>query len=84
MMTFLQNDDHKPKTWKIEKLIGLKPRKSVSFTCPNGHIYMLDKYQIQANGIVLPMVLCPADGCGFHEFIKLHGWNPEGLKDGCI
>lgn len=82
MMLFLQNDEHKPKTWKIEKLIGLKQRKSVSFTCPNGHIYMLRNYQIQANGIVLPMVLCPADGCGFHFFIQLDEWNAEELKDG--
>ena len=77
MLIFLQSDDHKPRTWMIVKLIGKKERRSVSFTCPKGHTYLLDKYKIQPNGIVLPMVLCPADGCNFHEFIKLEGWVPQ-------
>lgn len=26
------------------------------------------------DGTVRPSLVCPADGCGFHEFVKLDGW----------
>lgn len=80
MMVFPKNDgwDPRPCTWKIV-LLGKRQRKSASFTCPNGHTYLLSGYSVLPNGSVHPMVLCPADNCGFHELIKLEGWEPEGV-----
>ena len=78
MLLFQLNDDGelKPRTWKLVQ-IGKAQRKSVSFTCPNGHTYLLNKYEILPNGSVHPAVLCPADGCNFHDFIKLEDWDWE-------
>ena len=55
--------------------------------CPNGHRMLLDTSgerralhgqqgvrAISANGIVMPSVVCPEDGCGWHEYVTLVGW----------
>jgi len=73
MITAPQNNDYKPGTWK-GLLIGKRQRRSASFTCPNGHVCSLSKYEILADGSVHPSVICSMDGCGFHEFITLEGW----------
>ena len=72
MITVPQNNHYEPGTWK-----GLKTKdgRKASFTCPNGHTGVLTDHEILADGSVHPSVVCPTDGCNFHEFIKLEGWS---------
>lgn len=48
-------------------------------TCSKGHTTrMTSKYhRIADDGTVHPSVVCPIDGCGFHEFVRLVGWDPK-------
>jgi len=41
-----------------------------------GHIGSLTDHQIREDGTVSPSVVCPKDGCTFHEYIKLENWVP--------
>jgi len=75
-----QDNEYKAGTWK-GLLLGKRERRSASFTDPNGHTLSLSKYEILKNGTVHPSVLCPMDGCGFHEFITLEGWSPNGAQE---
>ena len=57
---------------------------TVSVKCPNGHISALfsrrdgnpdsTHHVIADDGTVSPSVVCPRDGCDFHEFIVLDDW----------
>lgn len=49
----------------------------VIFKCTNGPIGSLGGHQIKASGDVEPSVVCPREGCDFHEFIKLDDWTEE-------
>ena len=42
--------------------------------CPKGHLATLDDHEIAADGTVSPSVVCPMEGCGFHETLKLLDW----------
>ncbi len=71
-MAYLQNNDHTPGTWK-----GLKTPegRKASFTCPKcGQLGSLSDHDIAPDGTVTPSVVCPHEGCTFHENIKLEGW----------
>jgi hypothetical protein len=78
MSSYPQSNDYLPGTWK-----GLKPgsvpggKRSATFTCTNGHTCTLLIHTIADDGTVTPSVVCPYEGCGFHEFIQLEGWQPE-------
>ena len=73
MITVQQDDHHAPGTWKaLRTSDGL----TATFTCPNGHMGSLSDHEILSDGSVHPSVLCTVDGCTFHEFIKLEGWQP--------
>ena len=69
-----QNEEDKPGMWKMVSLNGGK--KVPMIVCPHGHLCILDSYHVLPSGTVLPLVLCPIDGCPFHEFVKLEGWVP--------
>ena len=77
MMIFRKNPngEDKPGTWKM---VNLTPAKRVPMiVCPNDHLCTLESYHVMESGYVLPLVLCPIDGCPFHEFVKLEGWAEE-------
>ncbi len=46
-------------------------------TCPNDktHVATIGDHHIDADGVVTPSLMCFVDGCGFHENVKLFGWN---------
>jgi hypothetical protein len=44
--------------------------------CPNGHAAALADHEIRYDGVVTPSVGCPEDGCGFHDYVELDGWDP--------
>jgi len=50
-----------------------KGSRQVDFRCSNGHIGTLD-HVIDDKGNVSPSVVCPRNGCAFHETITLIGW----------
>lgn len=48
-------------------------------TCPNcKHEWILSGkvHKVMADGTVQPSAVCPLEGCGFHEHIKLANWTP--------
>ncbi len=61
-----------PGTWKGGKT---EQGRTALFCCPNGHIGSLSDHQILDNGLVMPSVVCPHEGCNFHDFIELEGWS---------
>lgn len=73
MKSYPQNNNHLPGTWKG---LGTPNGRSASFTCPNGHVGTLSDHDIAADGSVTPSVVCSYDGCDFHEYIQLEGWQP--------
>jgi hypothetical protein len=60
-------------TWNLYEHDGLF---SVMFKDTFGHIGSLTDHQISEDGIVSPSVVCPKDGCSYHEHIRLEGWVP--------
>ena len=50
--------------------------RSATVACPDcGQLCSLTGHNIDDNGVVTPSVVCPHDGCSFHDFIQLEGWN---------
>ena len=43
--------------------------------CPDcGQIASLSGHTIGTDGAVTPSLVCPADGCRFHDYVKLESW----------
>jgi hypothetical protein len=49
---------------------------AAQYMCPHGHTLFLvpDVHTIRPNGDVTPSVVCKAEGCSFHDWITLEGW----------
>lgn len=45
--------------------------------CPNGHGPFGLDHDVAKDGKVTPSLVCPIDGCGFHEFGRLEGWSAD-------
>lgn len=76
MRSVLQsNDRYEPDTWKGVIRDGVR---GAGYTCPNGHTASLADHDIAENGMVAPSVVCPEEGCTFHEYIQLEGWIGPG------
>ena len=53
-----------------------KPRPRPTVYCPKcGREGSLD-HEIDAEGRVTPSVVCPHEGCDFHDNVQLLGWEP--------
>ena len=51
-------------------------KNDVVVCCPkHGELVGIYKHTIDAKGVVAPSVVCPKDGCLFHEYITLEGWD---------
>lgn len=46
-----------------------------AINCPSCHqtSYLID-HEIDEHGTVAPSVVCPTEGCTFHEHVVLEGW----------
>jgi hypothetical protein len=67
--SYPQSEKNLPGTWHNTKTYG-----NVFFTCPKcGRTGILD-HEILPNGDVNPSVVCPTEGCDFHEYVNLAGW----------
>ncbi len=75
-MTFVAKYDPRltPGTWQGATLPDGTRRALLA--CTRGHIASLSSHEIAADGTVTPSVVCPEDGCDFHEFVQLEGWKP--------
>ena len=71
-MDILYSNDYLPLTWKGALMGGIR---KANFVCPNGHMSSITKHIIAEDGTVSPSVVCAYEGCTFHEYIKLVGWN---------
>lgn len=67
-----------PMMWK-----ACHPRTRATFkaelTCDNGHAVSLKGHAISADGVVSPSVVCLAQGCDFHDFVRLEGWTAGAI-----
>jgi hypothetical protein len=67
--SYPQNDEYLPGTWKV---LNIGESNSATFVCPECcRLGTLIAHQIADDGTVSPSVECE---CGFHEWIKLEGW----------
>lgn len=67
-------------TWRAGR--GLNEEIYPTIRDSNGDWFGLATHSIDEDGTVSPSVVCPY-GCGFHEFIKLEGWDQiEEKKQG--
>lgn len=48
--------------------------RSFIISCPKCGLEACANHSIEPNGDVNPSVVCPHDGCDFHEFVTLEGW----------
>ena len=61
-------------TWRYQKL---PDGRSALFACPLcGYGASLSDHTIAPDGTVSPSVVCPKEGCTFHESIRLEAWRP--------
>jgi hypothetical protein len=47
--------------------------------CDSNHRLVLTGHRIAADGGVYPSVVCQAPGCGYHEYVRLLGWDGGDL-----
>lgn len=45
--------------------------------CAEGHIASLSGHEIAEDGTVSPSVVCPWEGCDYHEIVQLIGWGDK-------
>lgn len=55
---------------------------TATVTCSNNHEGLIGEHEISAEGTVTPSVVCTFDKCGWHEYIRLGGW--EGLPTAVV
>lgn len=72
------NDDKEAGPW-WRPLAADEPRERKAWVkCPKGHLAHLMDHSIRSDGVVLPSMVCPGYGCGFHEQVRLSNWRPKG------
>jgi hypothetical protein len=79
MTTSVQHDQtlSNPNTWAVFRYQS--GFVQVVTRCGKGHIGSLDDHQIDSDGFVTPSVVCQKNGCDYHEFIRLEGWE-DGIR----
>lgn len=49
-------------------------RFKAEVTCSRGHSIALRDHTVEADGQVIPSIVCKQPGCDFHEIVRLEGW----------
>ena len=50
-------------------------KMTATMSCPKcGQVASLSGHTINPGGAVNPSVVCPHEGCDFHEYVTLEGW----------
>lgn len=52
-------------------------RQGATVSCNKGHSAALTDHIVAADGTVTPSLVCPEEGCDWHEMITLVDWTPE-------
>lgn len=73
MLSIPFDQDLSPKTWKGAQT---PTGRTALLKCSNGHIASLSNHEISTDGVVTPSVVCPHEGCNFHEMVTLEDWKP--------
>lgn len=75
VINFQENQEEgTPNTWKQVRATDGTIQPLISDS--NGDYFGLASHKILPDGTVKPSVVCPyGNGCNFHEFIKLVGWD---------
>jgi hypothetical protein len=63
-----------PLRWKASHPSTIR-RFKAEVTCSRGHGITLRDHTIEADGQVLPSIVCKRAGCTFHEVVRLEGWS---------
>jgi hypothetical protein len=77
MMIFPRDDNLAKGTWAPVKEEMRKMWKAI-LRCPNCgfRASLRNTHSIASDGTVTPSVVCPHEGCTFHEMVKLEGYQP--------
>lgn len=59
--------------WKASHPSTIR-RFKAEVTCSHGHGIALRDHTIEADGRVVPSIVCRTPGCNFHEIVRLEGW----------
>jgi len=59
--------------WKASHPSTIK-RFKAEVTCSRGHGIALRNHTVEADGRVVPSIVCLEPGCDFHEIVRLDGW----------
>jgi hypothetical protein len=59
--------------WKASHPSTIR-RFKAEVTCSHGHGIALRDHTIEADGRVVPSIVCRTPGCDFHENVLLEGW----------
>ena len=73
MIELPQDADLKPLTWHGARWAD--GRRTANMACSHGHVAGLYDHDIAGDGTVTPSIVCPVDGCEFHDFVRLSGWS---------
>jgi len=73
MLEFTEGKRPEPGEWRgVKREDG---KRTAYLTCPQCKKWAgLWDHTIGHDGIVSPSVVCPTEGCWFHEMVKLVGW----------
>lgn len=59
--------------WKASHPSTIR-RFKAEVTCSIGHSITLRDHSVEADGRVIPSIVCKQPGCDFHEIVRLEGW----------
>ncbi|EZP73071.1 hypothetical protein BV96_01261 [Sphingomonas paucimobilis] len=59
--------------WKASHPSTIR-RFKAEVTCSHGHGIALSNHTIEADGRVVPSIVCRTPGCDFHQVVRLEGW----------
>lgn len=67
----------RPLTWRMEDDV-IEGAKVPTMICDKGHPSTIRTHKVGGDGSVSPSSVCPIDGCDFHDFVTLDGWQEHG------
>lgn len=67
--------------WKASHPSTMR-RFKAEVTCSRGHGITLRNHTIEADGRVVPSIVCRTPDCDFHEIVRLEGWRSGRIPAG--
>jgi hypothetical protein len=60
--------------------INADGKETARVKCPQCQQWATLDHDIAANGAVYPSLICPTNGCGFHDVVMLAGWQRKEIR----